>query len=76
MTTKTTTNPAHARIATAAGLVADVLGELNIEYEVCDCCGLKKYEDPEDRKLANRLEGVTKTLENVRAALRRREKGD
>ena len=68
--------PRAVRLATAKTLIASVEEELNTSYRVCGECGLKHYSDIDERKLANRLQGVATTLGNVISALSEREKED
>lgn len=64
------------RLLMARTLIDSVAQELNTRYRVCGECSLKHYEDIEERKLANRLQGVDTTLGNVINALSEREKED
>lgn len=62
------------RLVEARALVGSVCSELNTKYRICTECGLKHYQYIDDRKLANRLEGIDTTLGNIISALIEREK--
>ena len=57
--------PPAVRLSIALTLIASVLHECDTSYRVCGECSLKHYNNLAERKQANKLEGVIKTLTKI-----------